>query len=533
MITTHQPLSVHLYVIVLALLISIGYSCSQKSKVEKPNILFIFPDQWRSDFIGAKGGEFVHTPNIDRLAREGVLFTRSYAATPTCLPARATLLTGMAPWNHGLLAYAPIPTRYKNEMPQLLKDEGYYTFATGKLHFKPIGGPKLKIPTDELDNSKFMHGFDEISLCEGWGHPQNAYNEWFAEQAPGLPEDGTGLGSTDHRGGVYAYDEKLHPTTWTANEAIQFIKDYDRENPFFVKVAFHRPHPPFDPPQRWLDFYKGREIPGAVTGEWSMEKYGEEQVPDMSKQVNSPRGNFGDQFVRESRESYLAAISFLDEQIGLIIKTLEDKGVLENTLIVLSSDHGDMMGDHHLWRKSFPYEASAGVPMVMRWPESLKINADRGQVLKEIVELRDILPTFLDAGGTTVPDYMDGMSMLDLVRGKKDQWRKVLDMEHGRCYWRENSWTGLTDAQYKYIYFNATGEEQLFDLKADPGEQHNLAGLSEYEAILKTWREQMINHLSERGEPWVVDGQLGTWDEVINFSPNYPMEYYPEEIKGS
>ncbi|MEQ8682245.1 MAG: sulfatase-like hydrolase/transferase, partial [Cyclobacteriaceae bacterium] len=127
-------------------------SCDQKEVASKTNILFIFPDQWRSDFIGAKGGEFVHTPHIDRLAREGVLFTRSYAATPTCLPARATLLTGMAPWNHGLLAYAPIPTRYENEMPQLLKDEGYYTFATGKLHFKPIGGPKLTIPASELDN---------------------------------------------------------------------------------------------------------------------------------------------------------------------------------------------------------------------------------------------------------------------------------------------------------------------------------------------------------------------------------------------
>ncbi len=514
-------------------LIFLGISCNEKATSKKPNILFIFPDQFRSDFIGVRGGDFVHTPHIDRIAREGALFTRSYVSAPTCLPARATLLTGMAPWKHGLLAYAPIATKYPIEMPRLLKDAGYYTFATGKLHFKPIGGPPLKIPQSELDNRKFMHGFDEIRLCEGWGHPQNAYNEWFEKNAPDLPEDGTGLGSTDHRSGAYQYADSLHPTAWTASEAIRFINSYDDGNPFFVKVAFHRPHPPFDPPQRWLDFYKGKEIPGAAVGEWSQEKYGEPVVADLSKQVNSPRGNFGDQFVRHSREGYLAAISYLDEQIGLIISALEEKGELENTLILLSSDHGDMMGDHHLWRKSYAYEGSAGVPMVIRWPESMKIEADRGQVLSELVELRDVLPTFLDAAGADIPAEIDGMSMLNLVRGKKDSWRKVLDLEHGRCYWPENSWTALTDARYKYIYFNKTGEEQLFDLEKDPMETVDLAGAEENRTLLQSWRQHMIDHLSKRGEPWVMDGQLGTWEEPINFGPNYPMEYYPEEIEGS
>jgi arylsulfatase A-like enzyme len=227
----------------------------------------------------------------------------------------------------------------------------------------------------------------------------------------------------------------------------------------------------------------------------------------------------------------LAAISFLDEQIGHIILTLEEKGELENTFIIISSDHGDMMGDHHLWRKSYAYEGSAGVPMIIRWPENLNILANRGQVINELVELRDILPTFLDIAGIPVPQEMDGMSMLDLIRGKKDDWRKVLDMEHGVCYWSENSWTGLTDATYKYIYFNATGEEQLFNLESDPKEELNLAQKKEFKKILLGWRKKMIDHLSERGEPWVVNNELGVFSDEIKYSPNYPHEYFPEEIK--
>ena len=508
-----------------------GYS--QNLKRNQPNIVFIFPDQLRSDYIGVEGNNIAYTPNIDRIANEGALFSRAYSASPTCLPARAALITGMGPWKNGLLSYAPIATKYKYEMPQMLRDAGYNTFATGKLHFKPIGSGALIVKPDELDNSKFMHGFHEIKLCEGWGHPQNAYNIWFKENAPNLEIDGTGLGPTDHRTGIYPYSDELHPTAWTANQAIEFIDSQSSKEPFFLKIAFHRPHPPFDPPKRWLDFYKDREIPKAIVGNWSEEKYGGfNEIPSPSEQLNAPRGNFGDSIVRDSREGYLAAISFLDEQIGHVLTSLERNGVLENTLIVISSDHGDMMGDHHLWRKSYPYEGSAGVPMIIRWPESLGIKANRGQVIKELVELRDILPTFLEVAGVDIPSEMDGMSMMPLINDKKKGWRKVLDMEHGQCYWKENSWTALTDNRYKYIYYSVTGEEQLFDLEKDSGEKKNLAGISRYKNILAKWRQRMVDHLSDRGEDWVKDGKLVIRDENIVFSPNYPKEYYPKEIKN-
>jgi len=519
-----------LFILALSAFSINGYS--QKIEKKSPNIVFIFPDQLRSDYIGAEGNNIAYTPNMDRIANEGALFSRAYSASPTCLPARAALITGMGPWKNGLLSYAPIATKYKYEMPQMLRDAGYYTFATGKLHFKPIGGYELNVKSSELDNSKFMHGFHEIKLCEGWGHPQNAYNIWFKENAPDLTIDGTGLGATDHRTGIYPYSDELHPTAWTANKAIEFIDSHSSKEPFFLKIAFHRPHPPFDPPKRWLDFYKNRKIPKAIVGDWSEKKNGGfNKIPSPNEQLNAPRGNYSDSIVRSSREGYLAAISFLDEQIGNVLSSLERKGELENTLIVISSDHGDMMGDHHLWRKSYPYEGSAGVPMIIRWPESLGIRASRGQVIKDLVELRDILPTFLDIAGVAIPSEMDGMSMMRLIEGKKKGWRKVLDMEHGECYWKENSWTGLTDQRYKYIYYSVTGEEQLFDLIQDSGEENNLASLSQYKNILERWRQKMVDHLSERGEEWVKDGKLVIREENIVFSPNYPKEYYPKEIK--
>lgn len=504
---------------------------AQATAQKRTNILLIFPDQLRSDFIGQKSGKSAHTPHMDKLANEGAVFTRAYSSTPTCLPARASLLTGMSAWKHGLLSYAPIATKYTYEMPRLLRDAGYYTFATGKLHFKPIGSEKLKVEFSELDNSKFMHGFNEIKLCEGWGHPQNAYNKWFKKNAPDLNIDGTGLGSTDHRSDSYPYKDELHPTAWTAKQAIDFLDSYNETAPFFLKVAFHRPHPPFDPPKRWLEFYRNRDIPKAIVGEWSENKYGSfKTLPPPGAPQNYPRGNYEDSIVRQSREGYLAAISFLDEQIGHIISALEKKGELENTLILLSSDHGDMMGDHHLWRKSYPYEGSASVPMIIRWPESLKIKSKRGRTIGELVDLRDILPTFLDAAGIATPKEMDGMSMLNLIKGKKDVWRTVLDLEHGACYWPENSWTGLTDAKYKYIYFNTTGEEQLFNLDNDPGEKNNLVEEPQNKQLLQAWRKQMVKHLEERGEPWIIGNDLGILTDEIKFSPNYPKAYYPEEI---
>jgi arylsulfatase A-like enzyme len=211
----------------------------------------------------------------------------------------------------------------------------------------------------------------------------------------------------------------------------------------------------------------------------------------------------------------------VDEQIGRILEALSKRGWLEQTLIVFTSDHGDMTGDHNLWRKSYGYEASARIPMFLRWPEGL-VSAKRGQVLSQPVELRDILPTFLDAAGAPPGVKLDGASMLPLVKGNAAKWREYIDLEHGVCYSRENNWNGFTDGRTKYLYHAFHGQEQLFDLENDPHELNDLSSDPAAEDRLRQWRQRMVEHLSIRGDQWVKNGKLQTRKEPIPRSPNFP-----------
>lgn len=483
-------------------------TCTTKRK--KPNILFIMTDQWRGDCIGAEGSRWIHTPNLDQLAAEGALFNKAYTSLPSCLPARASLLTGMSPWGHGLLLYAPMAEDYPWTKPRLLRDAGYYTIGIGKMHYHTRAGRK-------------DYDYDKLLLEEGWTKEDDPFKRYFRENAPGEDMNASGLTYTDHRTRPYPFEEQLHPTYWTAQESIDFLERYNRDQPYFLKVSFHRPHPPFDPPQRWLDYYKKADLPEATSSDWADKKYGHlDTIPPADKPQTQPRGNFGAEIIRESREGYYAAMSFIDEQIGRLLQALGKRGDLENTLILFTSDHGDMMGDHHLWRKTYAYEGSARVPMIIRWPASMRIDAVRGQTISKLVELRDVLPTFLDTAAHKGPDALEGASMLDLIRGNDQNWRRVLDLEHGTCYWPENNWTALTDGRYKYIYFATDGEQQLFDLDKDPNEERILSADPDKTDLLQEWRRRMIDHLSVRGEPWVVSGDLGIRKDPIHTGTNYP-----------
>ena len=237
---------------------------------------------------------------------------------------------------------------------------------------------------------------------------------------------------------------------------------------------------------------------------------------------DTPRGDLGPVQPIRSRRGYYGAISFIDEQVGRILDVLERRGLLGSTLILFTSDHGDMQGDHHLWRKTFAYEGSARVPMLVRWPDAL-VDAPRGQTPDQPVELRDVLPTFLDAAGAEIEDgRFDGRSLLDVIRGRTDGWREYIDLEHSTCYWPENQWTGLTDGRVKYIFYAPEGREELFDLDADPDELHECSADAEYAETLVLWRRRMVDHLSERGEAWVKDGQLVRRPEPMLYGPNYP-----------
>jgi len=404
-----------------------------------------------------------------------------------------------------MLGYHRVAPKYPYEKPQALRDAGYQTLGVGKMHF---------------DHQRELHGYHRTIVDESGrvGSPdfRSDYRGWFHSQAPNLDPDATGIGWNDYPAAEYVLPEELHPTRWTADVAVRFLEDYNEPDPFFLKVSFARPHSPYDPPSRFMRQYEDANIPDRYVGNWT-----ERNVPRSSDRDDIWHGDLGPDQARHSRQGYYANVQFIDEQIGRILETLKQRGLYEDTLIIFFSDHGDMLGDHHMWRKCFAYEPSSRVPMILRWPEGLG-GGERGQVLDQPVELRDVFPTFLDAAGITPPMELDGSSLLDLTRGKTEDWRKWIDLEHSTCYSPRNHWNAFSDGEWKYIFHATDGEEQLFHLADDPGEETDLAGVPEYTATLQQWRSRLVDHFEERGEPFLKGGKLVPRPERVILSPHYP-----------
>lgn len=487
---------------------------------DKVNIVMLMADQHRWDCMGAYGSKAIHTPNMDRIAREGVVFENAYSSTPSCTPARSALMTGRSPWGHGMLGYGTIATNpYPTEKAAAMAKAGYYTTSVGKNHYYPITNP---------------HGYHHLvsdEHCSYWFHkgegkhaqsaePRCDYESWFWSQMPDKDPHATGLGWNDRSSKPFAYPEEMHATHWTGETAVRFLQQYERDEPFFLKVSFIRPHSPYDAPERLFRMYE-RDLPKAAVGDWA-KKY----EPHSSERDDLWHGKFSDAEIHSSRQGYYAGVSFVDEQIGRILRVLEQRDMLDNTMIVYFSDHGDMLGDHNMWRKSYAYESSAHIPMLVRPAKSQQLQV-AGKRMSQVVEIRDLLPTFLDAAGAAIPEDVEGKSLLELLRGKTE-WREYLDLEHAITYDPSNHWTALTDGKWKYIFHCYDGTEQLFHLAEDRAELHDLSAEAAHAETLAMWRARMVKHLEVRGPHWVQDGKPAIRKGNDLYSPNFPG--YSKEI---
>ena len=370
---------------------------------ERPNILLIMTDQHRGDCLGADGNSVILTPNLDRLAAAGVRFTNAYSSTPTCTPARAALLTGQSPWSHGMLGYGKVAEHYPAEMPQLLRDAGYSTTGIGKMHFTP---------------QRALHGFERTILDESGREEspgfRSDYRSWLFSESPGANPEPTGISWNGYAAKPWPLAERLHPTAWTAETAIHFLRDYDARQPFFLHVGFERPHSPYDPPARWWNRYGEAKLPTPRAGKWA-----DKLRPFDAADPNIWHGDPGPILTHAARQGYYGSVSFADEQIGRIVDALDRHGQLANTAILFTADHGDMLGDQYLWRKGYAYQPAARIPMLLHWPAAI----GTARVIDRPVEIRDILPTFLEAAGAPTPPSVEGRSLLALARGSRAEWR--------------------------------------------------------------------------------------------------------------
>lgn len=463
----------------------------------RPNILFICVDQWRADALGCTGHPVAETPHLDRLAQEGTLFTQAYAATPTCVPARATIFTGLSPRHTGFVGYNDhIDWRYDVTMAGLLADAGYHTQCVGKMHTQP---------------ARNLMGFHNVILHDGYLHRERAkrddyglvddYTLWLRERiGPQADYIDSGVGCNGYAARPWPYDEMLHPTSWVTSRSIDFLRRRDPTKPFFLMMSYHRPHPPLDPPASFLERYRDKPLPDPLLGDWA---------PDTLplRGFDSPVPT--DPAQRDyARRAYYAQITHIDYSLNRMFQALFENGVLDNTAIVFTADHGEMLYDHNHIAKGYPYDSSARLPFILRLPQSRNVHqAGRATepipTVNEVVELRDLLPTFCDLAGIPAPAHVDGRSVLPLLRGESAGWREVL---HGEHFLGEDSNQWLTDGHEKYIWFSQTGRELLFDLDEDPTELHNLAETAPER--LSRWRERLVAELDGREEGFAQDGRL-------------------------
>jgi len=451
----------------------------------RPNLVLITTDQTRGDCLGVDGHPVVETPNLDSMGRNGVRFTKAYSSVPSCIAARAAILTGLSQESHGRVGYQEgVTWNYKYTLPGELAKAGYHTQGVGKMHFHP---------------ARNLCGFHNVQLIKGHGivnEQPDDYYTWLKQQAgydTDLIEHGLNINSWVAR--PWHLPEHLHPTNWTAAQSIDFLRRRDPGKPFFLWMSFFAPHPPFIPPQVYFDQYINQDIPMPPVGDWA----DTEDKKQNGLVTDTFNGKLSKKALHRARAAYYASITHIDHQLGRFFDMLKEHGQFDNTFFVFTSDHGELLGDHNLFRKVLPYEGSARIPFLARFPENMK-NRPENMIVDNPVELRDIMPTFLDMAGIKLPGKVEGSSVVPLCRSKKANWRKYIHGEHAAPFKDELSNHYLTDGKEKYIWFSKSGKEQLFDLSNDPQELRNLSGDAQYKNKLIYWRNILIRELKGREE---------------------------------
>ena len=472
--------------------------------MNQPNILLIMTDQLRGDCLGFAGHPDVKTPYLDTLASRGVSFDNAYSSCPSCIAARAALHTGMAQEHHRRTGYEDnIPWEYPNTMAGELSKAGYYCQCVGKMHVHPLRN-YLGFHNVELHDG-YLHSARYTNVP--WQESQKNADDYFhwLKQEKGIDADVTDTGlecnSWVARPGIY--EEKYHPTNWVTDRSIDFLRRKDPQKPFFLMASYLRPHPPFDAPSYYFDLYNKKELAPPAVGDWETT----EELQAMGRVFDSKCGPSDPELIREAQIGYYACITHLDHQIGRLIQALVEYGVYDNTLILFTSDHGEELCDHHMFRKSRPYQGSIRIPMIMAGNETLLPGIKQGTVSHSVVELRDVMPTLLDFVKADIPDSVDGKSMLPLVQNPAEKLRDVLHGEHSYGPY-SNHW--LVSSYDKFIWYSETGKEQYFRISEDPKELHDEISNPIYKERIEELRNTLIETLKDRPEGFSDGTQLIT-----------------------
>ena len=440
--------------------------------MNRPNILLITTDQQRFDTIAALGNSHIFTPHLNWLTDEGTSFVRCYADCPICMPSRATIMTGKRGYTTGCVGnngdLLPMRTQ-KETLPYLLTQNGYQTRGVGKMHFEP---------------ARANYGFEHIDLDLNYYREMAQHPEW------GIPKD-HGTGENEVEPVISTVHESYSLTQWTVKHSIDFLETRDPTRPFFLWTSFTKPHPPLDPCFHYWALYEDEDMPDPVLGDWSADLA---TMPKGYLRITYWLNNmqrFSPRQMQKIRRAYYALITQIDYSLGLLFARVRELGLLENTWIIFTSDHGDMLGDHHMGAKFVFQEGASHVPLIIRPPMAAgKIHEMSGKRCQRLVEMADLFPTILSMAGLSVPQDADGVNLLDHLQDNRTTPFFGNVENHTFC---------VMEGYEKYLWTAFGGAELLFDLKEDPYEQHNLACLPEYQDKMEYYRKLLIGHMKQTG----------------------------------
>lgn len=462
-----------------------------------PNILIIMADQLVADLTGAYGHPVVRTPNLERLVQSGIRFDAAYCTYPVCSPSRSSLLSGRfasrnSAWDNAAPVASDIPM-----LPHYLATAGYETALSGKMHFV---GP------DQL------HGFEKRLTTDmfpgslAWT-PQREGPAPFVH--PGNP-DGPPIAIDYVNAGPVQWNEQLQFDEETHYRALEYIRSKRTDKagsmqvkrlaaedpPWLLVASYHHPHEPFQPPQRYWDLYDGAEIDpvripaGETTARSVMDEWVDVLHGSRDVDLEDPDAQY------RMRRAYYALVTYIDDKVGELLDALEATGVAENTVVIFTSDHGDMLGERGMVQKRVFYEWSARVPLIIGGAPL----AVAGQVCETPVSLLDILPTLCELTGTMAID-VSGQSLMPLIDQRSAERDPVFVEYHSEgvyapCFMRR-------DGRYKYVYVHGH-DDQLFDLHTDPLEQRDLSALPEYAHVV----DEAQKHVLATFDPDDIEGRI-------------------------
>jgi arylsulfatase A-like enzyme len=489
----------------------------EMNKSTRPSFLVFVVDQMHSRSLGYNGNPDVRTLNIDRLAQEGVSFTRGYCNNSVCMPSRATMITGLTPRQHGCLTNGTLLPEHIPTMTQALVDAGYCTHAVGKLHLQPFNATCAKgepIPSWESrslwDSGRIAglplpyYGFQTVDYVGGHVHYNfGDYANWLRARHSGVHE----LYSRDQaysasgQSWKMAVPPELHYNHWITDRCIAFLQSIQSEQPFFLWCSFPDPHHPFAACRPYNEMYDPASV--SISPTWDMR----EELCGWMSQIERPSPDFDEADLRADVAQTYGMISHIDDNVGRVMRALRDRGLDGNTIVVLMADHGEYLGSHHLlYKHLWPWEELLRVPFVWRVPGDPAVPGGRDQV----VSLLDFAPTVLDYAGidqdvlnmrkpAAAAEWpgLPGRSLRPILdSGKPMPSRPAIceldsDWQPGPMQRRRT----IIGDRYKLTVFSRMGEGMLCDLEQDPYETHNLWGDPAYAHVQARLTAQLLEEL--------------------------------------